>query len=102
MKLFVLCLLWFVALSMSKPHSRGCLYILGRCVEECPVGTHAYATGCSPVTPEATCDEPKPVMSKYAVCDYSSCHCDSPTVRDNVSNKCVKLEECPEKKELTL
>ncbi|KOB78133.1 putative protease inhibitor 4 [Operophtera brumata] len=66
-------------------------------LEECPEGTHAYTTNCRPMTPEATCDEPNPVMGKYDVCDYSSCYCDHPTVRDTASNMCVKQEECPKK-----
>ncbi|RVE48508.1 hypothetical protein evm_006819 [Chilo suppressalis] len=28
---------------------------------ECEEGTHAYAVGCAPITPEPSCDEPNPV-----------------------------------------
>lgn len=68
-------------------------------VEECPEGTQAYTTGCGPLMPEATCEEPNPVIGKGAICDYSSCHCVHPTVRDTESKKCVKQEECPKKQE---
>ncbi|KAH9642566.1 hypothetical protein HF086_011159 [Spodoptera exigua] len=67
--------------------------------KECEVGTHAYTTGCGPLIPEPTCDEPSPVAGKGMICDYSSCYCDVPTVRDTVSGKCVPLDQCPKKKE---
>ncbi|XP_021198121.3 serine protease inhibitor 3 isoform X1 [Helicoverpa armigera] len=93
-----LCVLVFVAVSYSKPHSsRGCLYILGNCYKECEEGTHAYTTGCGPKTPEATCDNPTPQAEKAIICDYSACYCDPPTVRDTASGKCVRREECPKK-----
>lgn len=66
-------------------------------MEYCPVGTHSYTTGCSPRTPEPTCEEPNPVAEDYDICDYSDCYCDAPTVRDTVSKKCVELEDCPKK-----
>ncbi|KAJ8711945.1 hypothetical protein PYW08_008899 [Mythimna loreyi] len=104
-----LCVFALVALSSGNPpappaplyptHSRGCQYISGRCYKECEEGTHSYSTGCGPLTPEATCEEPNPVEGKGLICDYSACHCDSPTVRDSVSGKCVKVEECPKKEE---
>ncbi|KAJ8709385.1 hypothetical protein PYW07_009211 [Mythimna separata] len=99
--LVAVCVLAFVALAScgTKTHSRGCQYILGRCYKECEEGTHAYAVGCAAVTPEPTCDEPNPVEGKGILCDYSSCYCDAPTVRDSVSGKCVKVEDCPKKAE---
>ncbi|XP_028158998.1 uncharacterized protein LOC135081790 [Ostrinia nubilalis] len=97
--LVILCVLALVGLAMAdtKPHSRGCIYILGRCSRECEEGTHAYALGCGHKTPEPTCEEPKPVEEKGILCDYSACYCDPPTVRDTVSGKCVELEKCPKK-----
>ncbi|KAL0868235.1 hypothetical protein ABMA27_007768 [Loxostege sticticalis] len=97
--LVVLCVLALAGLALAdtKTHSRGCIYILGKCAHECEEGTHAYTTGCSPKTPEPTCAEPNPVAEKHAICDYSACYCDPPTVRDTVSNKCVPLDKCPKK-----
>nr|XP_034835728.1 uncharacterized protein LOC117992178 [Maniola hyperantus] len=63
-------------------------------------GTHDYTTGCGYVTPEATCDNPNPVTDTSGkVCDYTACYCDSPTVRDTATDKCVRLEDCPKKEE---
>ncbi|CAB3233135.1 unnamed protein product [Arctia plantaginis] len=98
--LFVLCVLMVVALSSAKPqfnNPRGCIYINGHCHEGCKEGTHSYTPGCGPIIPEATCDEPHPKIGDGDVCDYSSCYCDSPTVRDKVSGNCVTLDKCPKK-----
>ncbi|KAJ8711948.1 hypothetical protein PYW08_008902 [Mythimna loreyi] len=97
--LIVLCFLVLVALSSCKPQGRECYYIEGRCVKECEEGTHSYTTGCGPLTPEATCDNPNPITGRGDICDYSDCYCNAPTVRDTVSGKCVKLEDCPKKEE---
>ncbi|KAI8437363.1 hypothetical protein MSG28_011703 [Choristoneura fumiferana] len=75
--------------------SRGCRYIMGRCAEVCPVGTHAYTTGCNFLMPEATCKKPTPVLdTRGMICDYSSCYCDEPTVRDEKTGQCVALDKC--------
>ncbi|CAB3233129.1 unnamed protein product [Arctia plantaginis] len=94
-----LCILAIIAMSSAKPqeHSRGCIYILGKCQTECEEGTHAYATACGKKTPEATCDEPNPKPETADICDYSACYCDEPTVRDTASGKCVTLDKCPQK-----
>ncbi|CAG9793227.1 unnamed protein product [Diatraea saccharalis] len=100
MKLVIsVCVLALVGLALAdtKTHSRGCIYIVGRCARECEEGTHAYAVGCAQKTPEATCEEPNPVKEEAIICDYSACYCDPPTVRDTVSDKCVALEDCPKK-----
>ncbi|KPJ15533.1 hypothetical protein RR48_09462 [Papilio machaon] len=62
--------------------------------EDCEVGTHAYTTGCSHLTPEPTCAEPRPKPRKGRICDYSACYCDPPTVRDTKTMKCVQVHEC--------
>ncbi|CAB3233137.1 unnamed protein product [Arctia plantaginis] len=97
--LLVLCFFAFATFCFAYPqqHLRGCIYIEGKCFEECEEGTHDYTPGCGPITPEATCDEPHPKTGDGEVCDYSSCYCDSPTVRETVSGKCVRLDECPKK-----
>ncbi|XP_032522652.1 uncharacterized protein LOC116774109 [Danaus plexippus] len=95
---FILCLIAFLGLTLAETtlYPRGCIYALGKCVRECEVGTHAYTTGCGYLTPEATCENPKPTTDMRArICDYSACYCDPPTVRNKVNNKCVPLEECP-------
>nr|AAV91426.1 putative protease inhibitor 4 [Lonomia obliqua] len=94
---FVLALVGLPTTTPTGTHSRGCIYILGRCSSECPVGTHGYATGCGRKMPEATCDAPNPVLEEGIICDYSACYCDPPTVRDTVSNKCVSPNDCPKK-----
>ncbi|XP_045779575.1 UPF0329 protein ECU05_1680/ECU11_0050-like [Maniola jurtina] len=67
---------------------------------QCEEGTHDFTTGCGYVTPEATCDNPNPVTDTSGeVCDYTACYCDSPTVRDTTTDKCVRLEDCPKKEE---
>ncbi|RVE48509.1 hypothetical protein evm_006820 [Chilo suppressalis] len=86
-----------LSLAETKTHSRGCIYIMGRCARECEEGTHAYAVGCARKTPEPSCDEPNPVKEDAIICDYSACYCDPPTVRDHASKKCVLLEDCPKK-----
>ncbi|XP_047991688.1 uncharacterized protein LOC125230547 isoform X1 [Leguminivora glycinivorella] len=99
MKVVFVCLV-FVGLALAKPagdddNSRGCRYIEGRCVEKCPVGTHAYTTGCSYLTPEATCANPNPKQdTRGKLCDFSACYCDAPTVRDEKTNQCVSLDKC--------
>ncbi|KAJ8711946.1 hypothetical protein PYW08_008900 [Mythimna loreyi] len=95
----ILCVFAFIALSVGKPQSRGCIYVMGRCYKECEVGTHSYGTGCGPLIPEPTCEEPNPVAGRGNICDFFACYCDAPTVRDTVSGKCVKIEECPKKTE---
>ncbi|KAF9794891.1 hypothetical protein SFRURICE_005126 [Spodoptera frugiperda] len=99
MKLFaILCVLGYVAFSFGKP--RECYYDdRGLCYKECEVGTRAYTTGCGPLVPEPTCDEPNPVAGEGLICDYSACYCEAPTVRDTVSGKCVNLDQCPKKEE---
>ncbi|XP_050556225.1 uncharacterized protein LOC118277799 isoform X1 [Spodoptera frugiperda] len=97
--ILILCV---VASCMAKPpsvSSRGCQYILGRCYKECEVGTRAYTTGCGPLVPEPTCDEPNPVAGEGLICDFSACYCEAPTVRDTASGKCVNLDQCPKKEE---
>ncbi|XP_026749490.1 uncharacterized protein LOC113510237 [Galleria mellonella] len=98
--LFYLCAFVLVGLALgdTKLRSRGCIYALGRCVRECEEGTHGYAVGCDFITPEPTCEEPKPVKDTRAglICDFSACYCDPPTVRDTKTKKCVPLEECPQ------
>ncbi|OWR48384.1 putative protease inhibitor 4 [Danaus plexippus plexippus] len=99
---FILCLIAFLGLTLAETtlYPRGCIYALGKCVRECEVGTHAYTTGCGYLTPEATCENPKPTTDMRArICDYSACYCDPPTVRNKVNNKCVPLEECPKEAE---
>ncbi|CAG5056784.1 unnamed protein product [Parnassius apollo] len=93
-------LLAFVSMALSDPipHSRGCIYILGKSSRECEEGTQAYTTGCGYLTNEATCDEPNPQPdTRGMICDFSACYCAPPTVRNTVTNKCVPLEECPKK-----
>ncbi|XP_072938948.1 uncharacterized protein [Epargyreus clarus] len=90
----VVCVLFGLASALTVPHSRGCIYILGRCHEECPEGTHAYALGCGYKTPEATCKQPNPVAEDYMLCDFSDCYCDPPTLRDESTGKCVLKENC--------
>ncbi|KAM3962111.1 uncharacterized protein ACR2FA_003798 [Aphomia sociella] len=95
--LLYLCALALVGLAVAdtKIYSRGCYYILGRCVKECEEGTHSYTTGCGYLTPEATCDNPNPVKeTRGMICDFSACYCDPPTVRDTKTKKCVPLDEC--------
>ncbi|KAI5645859.1 hypothetical protein NE865_02129 [Phthorimaea operculella] len=105
MKVFVLmCVLALAALSaadeeptpVAQHSSRGCIYILGRCVRECEEGTHAYALGCGYRTPEPTCEEPHPEPETSMLCDYSACYCDQPTVRDTASGRCVPPDQCPQ------
>ncbi|CAH2237074.1 uncharacterized protein LOC120633925 [Pararge aegeria] len=100
--LFVLCLIAVVGLSVGEIdlHPRGCIYIEGRCVRDCEEGTHGYSTGCSPVEPEPTCDNPTPVVDPTEdICDFTACYCDAPTVRDTATGKCVLLEECTKTKD---
>ncbi|KAJ8709388.1 hypothetical protein PYW07_009214 [Mythimna separata] len=98
--LVALCVLTIVTLSYSSPLTQECYYDdRGLCSGFCEEGTHSYTTGCGPVTPEATCDNPNPIAGKGDVCDYSDCYCNAPTVRDTVSGKCVNLEDCPKKEE---
>ncbi|CAK1545418.1 unnamed protein product [Leptosia nina] len=77
-------------------YPRGCIYALGRCIRECEEGTRAYTTGCGPLKPEPTCEEPDPVEGKGIICDYSACYCEPPTVRHADSGKCMLIEECPQ------
>ncbi|CAG5024882.1 unnamed protein product [Parnassius apollo] len=92
---FVLLAIISVALCDTVPHSRGCIYIMGRCYRECEEGTQAYALGCGYLTKEATCKEPNPQPdTRGKICDFSACYCAPPTVRDPVTKKCVPLEEC--------
>ncbi|KAJ8711947.1 hypothetical protein PYW08_008901 [Mythimna loreyi] len=96
--ILALCVLSIVALVNAKPS--GCRFgPWGRCVEQCPDGTHSYSSGCRPLVPEATCDNPNPVAGQAPLCDYSACYCDAPTVRDSTTGRCVQLEECPKKEE---
>ncbi|XP_045779576.1 synaptic vesicle membrane protein VAT-1 homolog [Maniola jurtina] len=104
MKLLIaLCFVALVGLSLAQGtlYPNGCIWIEGRCAYGCEDGTHDYTTGCDYVTPEATCDNPNPVPDIDAgeVCDYTACYCNSPTVRDTTTNKCVRLEDCPKKEE---
>ncbi|KPJ01282.1 hypothetical protein RR46_01417 [Papilio xuthus] len=74
---------------------RGCQYIHGICVRECEEGTKAYVRDCDYAKPEATCDVPNPEVDlRGKICDYSQCYCEEPTVRDPITKKCVKLEDC--------
>ncbi|CAH2095626.1 unnamed protein product [Euphydryas editha] len=93
----ILCLFALVGLTLARgpPYPRGCIYVNGRCQRECEPGTHAYTTGCHPKTPEPTCAEPNPQPERASICDFTACYCDSPTVRNTETNKCVPLEECP-------
>nr|XP_026500175.1 uncharacterized protein LOC113403794 [Vanessa tameamea] len=96
--IMIWCILTFVGLTLAETslYPRGCIYVMGRCHRECEVGTHAYTTGCGFLTPEATCDNPAPVVNENGkICDYSACYCDPPTVRDTISGKCVQKEDCP-------
>ncbi|KAJ8709386.1 hypothetical protein PYW07_009212 [Mythimna separata] len=95
----ILCVFALVALSAGKPKFKRCIYVNGRCFKECEPGTYSYGTGCGPLTPEPTCDEPNPVAGRGNVCDFSACYCSPPTVREPNSRKCVKLEDCPKKAE---
>ncbi|CAG5056778.1 unnamed protein product [Parnassius apollo] len=85
-------------LVVSVQQSHGCIYVNGKCFKECEEGTISYTPGCTHLTKEATCDEPNPQPdTRGHVCDFSSCYCAPPTVRNTVTNKCVPLEECPKK-----
>ncbi|GBP04534.1 hypothetical protein EVAR_3900_1 [Eumeta japonica] len=99
MNSFTLVFLAVVGLAAADTvlYPRGCIYIMGKCFRECEEGTHAYSTGCGPRTPEATCDNPEPQPEPGALCDYSACYCDAPTVRDGASGKCVPPHHCPKK-----
>ncbi|KAG6445545.1 uncharacterized protein LOC115440516 [Manduca sexta] len=92
--IIIVALFALVAVATAANHSRGCIYIMGRCQRECEEGTHAYTTGCSKKTPEPTCEEPNPVEEDAIICDYSACYCDAPNVRDTKTNKCVPLDQC--------
>ncbi|XP_026322539.1 uncharacterized protein LOC113232117 [Hyposmocoma kahamanoa] len=97
MKLLVaLCVFVVIGFATAKPHERGCIYIMGKCSQECPEGTHSYSLGCDYLVPEATCENPEPKADTRGMfCDFSACYCDEPTVRDKASNKCVPLDQCP-------
>ncbi|XP_077289053.1 uncharacterized protein LOC143913250 [Arctopsyche grandis] len=94
MKVFIL-LLIFALVAVAVSHERGCLYSFGQCRYECPEGTRAYLSACrSPTWSERTCKEPEK-RDMGPICDLSRCDCDEPTVKDESSGKCVKLEDCP-------
>ncbi|XP_034835729.1 uncharacterized protein [Maniola hyperantus] len=98
--LIALCFVALVGLSLAQQslYPNGCIWIEGRCAYGCEEGTHDYTTGCGPVSPEPTCDIPIPVVDTSSiVCDFSACYCNPPTVRDTTTDKCVRLEDCPEK-----
>ncbi|XP_023943428.2 uncharacterized protein LOC112049671 [Bicyclus anynana] len=98
--MYVVVALCFVALASAMPDYRPCTYdTRGLCMHYCEEGTYSYNTGCGPMTPEPTCENPHPVATRYAICDYSACYCKPPTVRDTSSKKCVLLERCPPKED---
>lgn len=49
---------------------------------------------------EPTCDNPRPPCLRifYSSLDMVACFCKQPLVRNKLTNKCVRLEECPSKK----
>ncbi|CAG9568355.1 unnamed protein product [Danaus chrysippus] len=63
---------------------------------ECDEGIHAYSISCGYRKPEPTCDNPHPTIDQRGYfCDYFTCDCFSPTVRNKLNDKCVPLNECP-------
>ncbi|CAK1594149.1 unnamed protein product [Parnassius mnemosyne] len=84
-----------ISMVCAKDLYRGCIYVEGRCSEECEEGTYSYTTGCGYLTKEPTCDEPNPKPDTDGhICDFSDCYCNPPTVRHTKTRKCVKLEDC--------
>ncbi|XP_049885747.1 uncharacterized protein LOC126380398 [Pectinophora gossypiella] len=66
------------------------------CGPACKPDEYLYSSGCDYLQPEPTCYNPNPPKdTRGKLCDYMKCYCRAPLVRDNTTNTCVELDDCP-------
>ncbi|RVE53880.1 hypothetical protein evm_001542 [Chilo suppressalis] len=61
---------------------------------KCPAGEHSVLY--CPQKAEPSCDNPTVHdLAAPGPCDIPQCFCNTPTVRDTASGRCVQLSKCP-------